>query len=127
MAKPIQVLYVEDEPMIATLMREAMGLFGVKVDPLCGSAEALLARMDDPVVKSAQILFFDIRLPGLTGLELARKLRQTGERRPIVFLSAYQPPPDAELASLGALFHPKPFDLEKLVGLVHQLTPAAGN
>lgn len=124
MAKPIQVLYVEDEPTIATLLREALGLFGVKVDPLCTSAEALLARLDDPAVQAAQILFFDIRLPGLNGLELARKLRQQGEQRPIVFLSAYQAPPDDELASLGARFHPKPFDLEKLVGLVHQLTPA---
>ncbi len=125
MAKPVQVLYVEDEPTIANLLREALGLFGVKVDPLCGSAEALLARLDDPVVRSAQILFFDIRLPGLTGLELARRLRASGEERPIVFLSAYQAPPDEELAALRARFLPKPFDLEKLVGMVHQLAPTA--
>ncbi len=125
MAKPIQVLYVEDEPMIANLLREALGLFGVKVDPLCSSAEALLARLDDPAVRAAQILFFDIRLPGLTGLELARRLRASGEQRPIVFLSAYQAPPDEELSALQARFLPKPFDLEKLVGMVRLLAPAA--
>ncbi len=124
MAKNIQVLYVEDEPTIANLLREALGLFGVKVDPLCGSAEALLARLEDPAVKSAQILFFDIRLPGLTGLELAQKLRASGETRPIVFLSAYQAPPDEQLASLSARFLPKPFDLDRLVGLVHELSPS---
>ncbi len=125
MTQPVQVLYVEDEPTIANLLREALGLFGVRVDPLCGSAEALLARLDDPAVRSAQILFFDIRLPGLTGLELARRLRETGERRPIVFLSAYQAPPETELSSLHARFLPKPFDIERLVGLVHELSPAA--
>ena len=123
MGKPIQVLYVEDEPTIANLLREALGLFGVKVDPLCGSAEALLMRLDDPSVKAAQILFFDIRLPGLTGLELAKKLRDTGENRPIVFLSAYQAPPDTELTALRARFLPKPFDLERLIGVVHELAP----
>lgn len=124
MPKPVQVLYVEDEPTIANLLREALGLFGVRVDPLCGSAEALLARLDDPLVQSAQILFFDIRLPGLTGIELARKLRASGEHRPIVFLSAYQAPPDEELATLQARFLPKPFDLDRLLGLVQQLTGA---
>jgi CheY-like chemotaxis protein len=124
MPKPVQVLYVEDEPTIANLLREALGLFGVRVDPLCGSAEALLARLDDPLVQSAQILFFDIRLPGLTGIELARKLRASGENRPIVFLSAYQAPPDDELANLQARFLPKPFDLDRLLGLVQQLTGA---
>jgi CheY-like chemotaxis protein len=124
MSKRIQVLYVEDEPTIANLLREALGLFGVKVEPLCGSAEVLLARLDDPDVRAAQILFFDIRLPGLTGLELARRLRAKGEQRPIVFLSAYQAPPDEELASLQAKFLPKPFDLDKLIGLVHQLSAA---
>ncbi len=123
MSRPITVLYVEDEPSIAALLRDGLGLFGIKVFPIYSSAEPVLVRFTDEEVRSADICFFDIRLPGMTGLELARKLREAGDARPFVIVSAYHPPDPALLEGLHARFMPKPFDFAGIVALIQELVP----
>ncbi len=122
-AKPVTVLYVEDEPSIAALLRDGLGLFGIKVFPIYPSAEPVLTRLSDEEVQSADICFFDIRLPGMTGLELARTLREAGDTRPFVIVSAYHPPDAGLLESLRARFMPKPFDFAGIVSLIQELVP----
>jgi len=120
-SKPVSVLYVEDEPSIAALLRDGLGLFGIKVYPIYPSAEPVLSKLSDPEVQSADICFFDIRLPGMTGLDLARKLREAGDKRPFVIVSAYHPPEPGLLESLEARFMPKPFDFAGIVALIQEL------
>jgi DNA-binding response OmpR family regulator len=119
----IKVLYVEDEPAIAELLKAGLDLFGIEVSPIYGNAEDAFERItgDEKPIKECNVLVFDIRLPGMTGLELARKLRDAGEQRPILIVSAYQPPPRAELAALGAHFMPKPFDFAGIVNKIQEL------
>ena len=117
----IFVLYVEDEPNLAELLRTGLGLFGMVVNPIYCSAEELLNKITSPEYASADILFLDIRLPGLTGLELASKLRGRSEKRPIVIVSAYNRPDDSVLEELGATFRPKPFDFEDIVRTINSL------
>jgi len=97
----IAILYVEDEPNIAELLRTGLGLFGMIVSPIYCSAEELLGKISSPEFAKADILFLDIRLPGLTGLELARKLRAQGDSRPIVIVSAFNPPEESVLEEIG--------------------------
>ena len=117
----IFVLYVEDEPNLAELLRTGLGLFGMVVNPIYCSAEELLNKIASPEYALADILFLDIRLPGLTGLELASKLRGRSEKRPIVIVSAYNRPDDSVLEELGATFRPKPFDFEDIVRTINSL------
>jgi DNA-binding response OmpR family regulator len=117
----VVVLYVEDEPNLAELLRTGLGLFGMIVNPIYCSAEHLLGRIASPEFASADILFLDIRLPGLTGLELAKELRQKGEARPIVIVSAYNRPDDSMLDELHASFQPKPFDFGEIVRTIQSL------
>jgi len=117
----IFVLYVEDEPNLAELLRTGLGLFGMVVNPIYCSAEELLHKIASPEFALADILFLDIRLPGLTGLELASKLRGRSEKRPIVIVSAYNRPDDSVLEELGATFRPKPFDFEDIVRTINSL------
>ena len=122
--KHIKVLYVEDEPAIAELLRSGLDLFGIEVSPIYGNAEVAFEQITTGQMPMAEcnVLVFDIRLPGMTGLELARTLRQAGEKRPILIVSAYQPPLRSELEELGATFMPKPFDFAGIVNILQELT-----
>ena len=75
----VNLVYVEDEPNIAQLLVSGLGLFGISVHPVFMSAEALLENMELPEFENADLFFFDIRLPRMTGLDLAKELRRRGE------------------------------------------------
>jgi len=117
----IKIVYVEDEPSIAQLLVSGMGLFGIDVKPVFKSAEALLDDMDNPEFTQANLLFLDIRLPKMTGLELAHELRRRGEERPFVLVSAWPSPTQEELKKLNAHFLPKPFDFPDVIKTIQTL------
>ena len=121
MEQEITVAYVEDEPSIAQLLSSGLGLFGIEVFPIYMSAEELLANVDNREYASADILLFDIRLPKMTGLELAARLREHGENRPLVLVSAWPKPSEEELAAIDASFLPKPFDFSDVVQTIREL------
>jgi DNA-binding response OmpR family regulator len=119
----IKVLYVEDEPAIAELLKSGLDLFGIEVSPIYGNAEDAFNQITSgqPPMNTCNVLVFDIRLPGMTGLELAESLRNAGEERPILIVSAYQPPPRTQLEKLKAHFMPKPFDFAAIVSKIQEL------
>jgi DNA-binding response OmpR family regulator len=119
----IRALYVEDEPAIAELLKSGLELFGIQLDPIYGSAEDALKEIlrNQPPLNICDVLVFDIRLPGMSGLELARALRDAGEKRPILIVSAYRPPSPQELHDLDAAFMPKPFDFAGIVSKLQAL------
>jgi CheY-like chemotaxis protein len=117
----INLVYVEDEPNIAQLLVSGLGLFGISVHPVFMSAEALLENMNLPEFEQADLFFFDIRLPRMTGLELAKELRKRGEERPFVLVSAWPAPSEKELESINAQFLPKPFDFPDVIQTIQQL------
>jgi DNA-binding response OmpR family regulator len=122
MTHPISIVYVEDEPSIAQLLSSGLGLFGMKVHPIYMSAEDLLQNLSASEIVEADMFIFDIRLPGMTGLELATRLRQKGETRPMLLVSAWPPPSIELLDSIQASFIAKPFDFADIVAKVQELT-----
>ncbi len=117
----VVVLYLEDEPNLAELLRAGLGMFGMVVSPIYCSAEELLGKINSTEFTAADIMILDIRLPGLTGLELAKRLRDQGEKRPIVIVSAFNRPDQSILDEIGATFQPKPFDFEAIVHTIQSL------
>ena len=115
----INVAYVEDEPAIAELLKSGLALFGIHVNPIYGTAEDARDQIQGGI--NADVLIFDIRLPGMTGLELAQQLRDAGETRPFLIVSAYHPPSNSELNALDAAFMPKPFDFAGIVGIIQNM------
>ena len=77
--------------------------------------------MNLPEFEQADLFFFDIRLPRMTGLELAKELRNRGEERPFVLVSAWPAPSEKELESINAQFLPKPFDFPDVIQTIQQL------
>lgn len=117
------VIYVEDEPAIAELLRSGLDLFGINVAPIYGNAEDAYAMIvaGEGEVGECEMMIFDIRLPGMTGLELTDRLRKNGETRPILIVSAYNAPSQAELQGLNAHFMPKPFDFKRIADKIEEL------
>lgn len=117
----VTLVYVEDEPNIAQLLVSGLGLFGISVHPVFMSAEALLDNMERTEFAEADLFFFDIRLPKMTGVALAKELRKRGEKRPFVLVSAWPAPTEAELSAIDAQFLPKPFDFPDVIQTIQQL------
>lgn len=80
------------------------------------SAEAFLG---SDIAESACIVA-DVQMPGMSGLDLHRRLKRAGHTAPLIFITAF--PEDhvrAQAASGGAFgFLAKPFDGQALVGLI---------
>jgi len=68
------------------------------------------------------ILMTDIRMHGMDGFEMMRKLESGGFEMPIIVMTAHADLDSAVLAYQGGAFEylPKPFDVDEAVALVHR-------
>jgi DNA-binding response OmpR family regulator len=78
-----RILVVEDEPAIAGMLRDDLGLEGHEVVIAADGAAALTAAGD-----RVDLLILDVMLPGRDGFEVCRELRRNGLRMPIIMLTA---------------------------------------
>jgi PAS domain S-box-containing protein len=84
---PVNILIVDDEPKNLTVLEAILGDPGYRLVRAESAEEALLALLADEFA----LLVLDIRMPGVTGLELAQmiKARKKTANVPIIFLTAY--------------------------------------
>ena len=80
---------------------------------------AISRRIGDPV----DLVIADVRMPGLTGLEALRRLRNAGCDAPVIFITAFGDTwTHLEAELLGAYeVLDKPFELEELRDAVHRV------
>ncbi|HEX2817788.1 MAG TPA: response regulator [Phenylobacterium sp.] len=79
-----RVLLVEDNPINALLARALLTREGCEIDHAISGEEAIAAAK----VGAYDLILMDMRMPGLTGVETARELRDLGVETPIVALTA---------------------------------------
>ena len=79
-----RILLVEDNPINALLARALLTREGCRVDQAGGGEEALAALS----VGVYDLILMDMRMPGMSGLEAARRVRSQGVRTPMVALTA---------------------------------------
>lgn len=113
-----RVLIVDDDAFMRSLLSRVLTSAGMSVASF-GSAEELLKEAD---LEKAEVLLLDLKMPGVSGLELHRLLQQRGIDLPVVFVSG-----SADLATAvtamrnGAVdFIEKPFDGVALVERVRR-------
>ena len=102
------VLIVDDDPAVLTLLEVLVGRFGHEVRVADNAEDALL----ESAQKRPDLLLLDISLPGRDGDELVEMLlRGIGRPRSLVFVSALPKPRVRELAErYDARYVHKPFD-----------------
>ncbi|HEX2025171.1 MAG TPA: response regulator [Actinomycetota bacterium] len=122
---PIRVLAADDDPVILRLIEVNLTLEGFHVDTAAGGADVLArARATDP-----QVILLDVMMPGMTGWDVARRLKEDGVTSgiPIVFLSARTQEEDRRRGEeLGvAAYVSKPFDPTELVETIRRVAGRA--
>jgi len=111
------VAIVDDDESVQRALQDLIESDGLSA--LCfGSAEQFL---DSEARNKAACLIADVRMPGLSGLELQAKLKAERCRIPVIFITAHG---DAEMRihamRQGAVeFLSKPFDDAVLLEIVH--------
>ncbi len=87
MDQPINILIVDDEPKNLLVLETVLDDPGYRLVRASSADQALLAL----VVEEFALLILDIRMPGMTGFELAQMIkdRKKTSRVPIIFLTAY--------------------------------------
>jgi len=121
-----RVLAVDDIAANRELLRELLEPIGFKV-VMAASAEEAVAEL---ARSSFELLILDLRLPGMSGLELARRLRAAAATRSLPILAAsastLNQDPQAALEAGCSDFIAKPFLAEDLLQKVSRLLDIAG-
>ena len=125
---PLRILVVEDEPQIANFLRVGLGYEGFSVAVAEDGYQALAELKNF----KPQLVILDLMLPGIDGMELARRMREDSGLM-IIMLTARDQVEDriAGLRAGADDYLVKPFDFEELVARIHavtrrRLSPQAG-
>jgi FixJ family two-component response regulator len=116
--KPATVFVVDDDDAVRTSLRLLLKSVGLPVETY-GSAQEFLDSFD---ADRAGCLVLDIRMPGMSGLELQQKLNEMHAIVPIVFITGHGDVPMAvEAMQHGAVdFIQKPFRDQDLIDRINQ-------
>ena len=109
---PLRLLIVDDEPPIRRFLHTTLAAQGYRVEE-AADGEAALEFLKHNMV---DLIILDLGLPGMDGLEVVRRLRESGALTPIIILSSR----DDEAGKVAALdlgaddYIGKPFGAEEL-------------
>lgn len=117
------VAIVDDEKAIRRAVRRLIVSAGLQSETFSSAEEFLHAFPS----RGPDCLILDLRLPGMSGLELQQRLAANHNRTPIVFMSAHDDPDSrAEALKSGAVaFLAKPFRDEVLLEAIRSATESA--
>lgn len=119
-----RILVVDDEPFITDLLAAALRFEGFQVDVASTGQDALSVagpgRYD--------LVMLDVMLPDLDGMEVCRRLRESGVVVPVVFLTARDATEDKVVGlGMGDDYVTKPFSLEELVARIRAVLRRSGH
>jgi two-component system OmpR family response regulator len=111
--KPIHVLVVDDEPVLAELVSMALRYEGWDIATAGDGATAIALARDEP----PDVVVLDVMLPDMSGLDVLHRLRELKPGLPLLLLTAKDSVEDriAGLTAGGDDYVTKPFSLEEVV------------
>jgi two-component system response regulator MprA len=125
MAEQARILVVDDEPAVQTALSRALTLERYDVAQAIDGLEALQCLSD----AAYEVVILDVSMPRMDGLEVCRRLRDGGDRTPVLMLTAREQVDD-RVAGLDAGaddYLVKPFALRELLARVRALLRRSGD
>ncbi|HYP68211.1 MAG TPA: response regulator transcription factor [Thiobacillaceae bacterium] len=115
----MRILLVEDDPALASSLNQGLRQMGfaVELSQDGGEADAILS------VRKFDAVVLDLGLPGLSGMEVLKRLRKRGATLPVLILTARDAMAD-KVAGLNAGaddYLLKPFDFQELEARLNAL------
>ena len=115
----MKVLLVDDERKFVIMLSKRLAIRGIDVDYAFSG--------EDAVAKAASnrydVAILDVKMPGIGGIELQRKLSDLDPRLNIIFLTGHGSENDFRRgAAEAACYLAKPLQIEKLIKIMHEIT-----
>lgn len=126
---PSSILIVDDDPHVLQVLEARLQSSGFNILTAESGQDALRLLKDNRV----DLMISDMKMPGMSGMEVMAKARDLQPGLPIIFLTAFSTVADAvQAVKAGAVdYLPKPFDGRQLVFKLRQVLSeqprAAGN
>ncbi len=122
-----QVLFVDDEDVLVSLGKDVLGKLGYKVVAETSSVKALELYKENP--EKFDIIVSDTTMPDLTGIQLARSVREINSDIPIILCTGYSRQIDEQvLGDLGVEYLLiKPYEVSELAVIMRTLLEKGGN
>lgn len=114
------ILLIDDEEAFVTTLQERLEMRGftprVALDGQTG--------LDMIAAEPPDVVVLDLRMPGMSGIEVLRRIRKQWPCLPVIMLSGHGSDQDFEACvSLGAaLYHKKPLDIDVLLDSIRAVT-----
>ena len=117
--EPKKILIVDDEKNIRLTLSQALETLGMPVQTAADGEEALPKLQDTDF----SLVLLDLKLPGMDGLEVLRRIRESRPKMPVIMITAHGTIEYAvEAMKLGAVdFLRKPFSSSEIRNLVKQV------
>jgi DNA-binding response OmpR family regulator len=111
-----RILIAEDEPRLASFLEKGLRANGFVTAIAADGAKASLMALDDEF----DLLVLDLGLPGKDGTDVLRELRASGQRMPVIILTARDDVTDTVSSLEGGAddYVTKPFRFEELLARV---------
>jgi DNA-binding NtrC family response regulator len=115
----MNILLVDDDPAILSVLEARLVSAGLKVF-IAGNGPQALEILDDHHV---DVLVSDVKMPGMSGMELLEEVRSIKPELPVIFMTAYGTIPDAvNSVKAGAVdYLSKPLDGRDLIEKLHEI------
>lgn len=128
MTTPPRILLAEDDKEMRVLLNQVLRKAGYEITE-CPDGIVLLNHLSSYLFPNEQngvdLVISDIRMPGVTGMEVLEGLADCNDLPPIILITAFgDPKTHAEAKRLGAAaIFDKPFEISKLLEKVRQIIP----
>jgi two-component system, NtrC family, sensor kinase len=114
----ISVLVVEDDSEVGTFAQDALTQLGYTTTLVGNAAQALTELTSKP--DSFDVVFADVVMPGMTGIDLAREIRRRQFDLPVLLTSGYSHVL-SQNGSDGFELLQKPYSIEQLSRMLHKV------
>ncbi|WP_303787153.1 nitrogen regulation protein NR(I) [Azovibrio restrictus] len=115
--KPIWI--IDDDRSIRWVLEKTLTREGIPFKSFPSASEAMEALEHE---EPPQALLSDIRMPGASGLDLLKRVKERHPQVPVIIMTAYSDLESAVAAFQGGAFEylPKPFDVDQAIELIRR-------